>query len=448
MATYIEMPKLADTMTEGTLVKWRKKPGDKVEMGDILAEVETDKATMEMESFDDGILHELLVKEGQKAAVGARIALLLAKDEKPPGDGAAGAQPPVAKVAPQPAVASAGAASGAGAVGVSEQGYGPTASNILPASATSGNRVKSSPLARKLAAEKGLEIAALQGSGPGGRIIARDVQAGTTLKAPAASAGYGSPGSAGTTAITTAAPAPAPVTAAQAGAGDQRIALSGMRRVIAERLLASKTQIPHFYLHIEVDAAPLMKLRAELNVASEAAGGPKFTVNDFILKAVIAAAVKVPAVNASLAGDAIIQYGNVNLAVAVAVEEGLVTPVIRDAQKRSLREISEGVKDLAARARSKKLKPDEYQGGTITVSNLGSYGIESFSAIINPPQAMIVSVGAIVKKPVVGPGDQIVAGQRMSIGLSADHRVVDGAVGAQYLAELRRLLESPTMMLL
>src|SRR5436190_2990560 len=221
-----------------------------------------------------------------------------------------------------------------------------------------------------------------------------------------------------------------------------------MRRVIAERLLTSKTTIPHFYLNIEVDAGPLMKFRADANAASEAAGLGKLTVNDFVLKAVIAAAVKVPAVNASFAGDAIIQYGSINLAVAVAVEEGLVTPVIRDARTKGLREISEAVKDLATRARSKKLKPEEYQGGTITVSNLGSYGIESFSAIINPPQAMILSIGAIVKKPVVNAKDEIVAGQRMSIGLSADHRVVDGAVGAQYLAELRKLIESPTLMLL
>ena len=185
-----------------------------------------------------------------------------------------------------------------------------------------------------------------------------------------------------------------------------------------------------------------------MNAASEAVGGPKLTVNDFVLKAVIAAAVKVPAVNASFAGDSIIQYGSVNLSVAVAVDDGLVTPVVRDAQKKSLGQISTEVKDLATRARGKKLKPEEYQGGTITVSNLGSYGIDSFAAIVNPPQAIIVSVGAIVKKPVVGPGDQIVVGQRMSVGLSADHRVVDGAVGAQYLAELRRLLEQPALMLL
>jgi pyruvate dehydrogenase E2 component (dihydrolipoamide acetyltransferase) len=221
-----------------------------------------------------------------------------------------------------------------------------------------------------------------------------------------------------------------------------------MRRVIAERLLASKTQIPHFYLSIEVDAAPLMKLRAEANAASEAAGGQKYTVNDFVLKAVVAAATKVSAVNASFAGDAIIQYSGVHLSVAVAVDDGLVTPVIRDAQKFSLRQISEAVKDLAVRARGKKLKPEEYQGGTITVSNLGAYGVETFSAIINPPQAAILAVGAIVKKPVVNANDQIVVGQRMSVTLSADHRVIDGAVGATYLAELRRLIEQPTLMLM
>jgi pyruvate dehydrogenase E2 component (dihydrolipoamide acetyltransferase) len=221
-----------------------------------------------------------------------------------------------------------------------------------------------------------------------------------------------------------------------------------MRRIIAERLLASKTTIPHFYLTIEVDAAPLMSFRATANAASEAAGGPKLTVNDFVLKAVVVAATKVPAVNASFTGDSIIQYGSVHLSVAVSVDDGLLTPVIRDAQKKSLKEISEGVKDLAGRARSKKLLPNEFVGGTITVSNLGAYGIEEFCAIVNPPQAMIIAVGAVVKKPVVGPNDQIVVGQRMRITLSGDHRVVDGAVAATYLGELKKLVENPALMLL
>ncbi len=419
MATYLEMPKLSDTMTEGTLAKWRIKEGDPVKAGDVLAEIETDKATMEWEAFDNGVLHKHLVAEGQKAPIGAPLAMLLKKGEAPPtGD-----------AAPAPKAQSAAPASSPTQAAAPAAGASPTAKAAAPRA--EGERVKSSPLARKIAAEKGVDIGSLQGTGPGGRIVASDVEgakagAPATGKAPAA---------------------PAAVPSTPAGAGDQKIPLSNMRRVIAERLLASKTQIPHFYLNIEVDAGPLMKLRAELNTAAEASG-VKFTVNDLVLKAVIAAVVKVPAVNASFAGDCIIQYGSVNLSVAVAVEEGLVTPVIRDAQKKSLREINESVKDLATRARSKKLKPEEYVGGTVTVSNLGNFGIDSFSAIVNPPQAMIISVGSIVKKPVVGPNDTIVAGQRLNIGLSGDHRVVDGAVGAQYLAELRKLIESPTLMLM
>lgn len=416
MPNYIEMPKLADTMTEGTLVKWRKKIGDKVSVGDVVADVETDKATMEMESFDDGTLHEFLVQEGQKVAIGAKLAVLLSKGEQPPAPGSV----------PPPAAAKAGAAAAsapaAPAVAASVQAAGGSARSA-------GGRVKSSPLARKIAAERGLDIAQLAGTGPGGRIVAKDVQSAQARPAAAA-------------------PGAAPIAYATAGDGDEVIALSGMRRIIAERLLASKTQIPHFYLHLEVDAGPLMKMRAQLNAGGEAAGASKLTVNDFILKAVVAAAVKVPAVNASFAGDSVIQFSSVNLSVAVAVDDGLVTPVVRNANKKSLKEISDAVKDLASRARGKKLKPDEYQGGTITVSNLGAFGVEFFDAIINPPQAAIVSVGAIVKKPVVGPGDTIVVGQRLAIGLSADHRVVDGAVAASYLAEIKRLVESPALLLI
>ena len=420
MAIYIEMPKLSDTMTEGTLLKWRKNEGDKVETGDVLAEIETDKATMEMEAFDDGILHKHLLAAGGKAAVGAKIGLLLQKGEAPPADGV------TIPDSPKTAAAKADTISEAPAARPSAQAAS------TPAASGTGARVKASPLAKKIAAEKGVTLSALSGSGPGGRIVAKDVQG--------AGAG-GTPNAQRSTPN-------AQVPSMPAGEGDQRLPLSGMRRVIAERLLASKSTIPHFYLNIEVDAGPLMKFRAEANAASEAAGGAKLTVNDFVLKAVVAAAVKVPAVNASFAGDAIIQYGSVHLSVAIAVEDGLVTPVIRDAQKRTLREISEAVKDLATRARGKKLKPEEYAGGTLTVSNLGSYGIDSFSAIINPPQALIIAIGAIVKKPVVNAKNEIVVGQRLAIGLSADHRVVDGAVGAQYLAELRRLIESPALMLL
>ena len=288
----------------------------------------------------------------------------------------------------------------------------------------STRRIKASPLAKKIAKEKGINLSLITGTGPGGRIVEADVR-GPVVAKP----------------VVESVPVVLPTS-------DKRIPLSGMRRVIAERLLTSKSTIPHFYLNIEVDAEPMLKLRSDLNLAFEVEKGIKLTVNDFVLQAVIRAAIKVPAVNASFDGDAVIQYGGVHLSVAVAVEDGLVTPVVRDAQNKSIYQVSSAVKDLATRARSKKLKPDEYQGGTVTVSNLGAYGVESFSAIINPPQAMIVSIGAIVKKPVVGAGDQIVVGQRMNIGLSADHRVVDGAIGAQYLAELRKFIESPALLLL
>ncbi|MDD5348858.1 MAG: dihydrolipoamide acetyltransferase family protein [Chthoniobacteraceae bacterium] len=427
----IEMPKLSDTMTEGTLVKWRKKIGEKVAMGDVLAEIETDKATMEMEAFDDGTLAAVYVQEGGKVAVGQQIGLLALPGEKP--EEVAAAAP--AGAAPTPTAPST-AAQPAAAPGA------PTAAAPGAPAAPQG-RVKASPLARKIAAQRGVDLTRVTGTGPGGRIVQRDVLSAPTGPAPAV------PGP------RPAAPQPAgaPVSVAfvppiPAGPNDRVVPLSGMRRVIAERLMASKTSVPHFYLQIEADAAPLLALRAGINAGAEAAGRGKITVNDLVLKAVAAAIARVPKVNAAWAGDSVIEYAGIHLAVAVAVEEGLVTPVVRDAAGLSLRELSDAVKDLAARARTKKLKPEEYQGGTFTVSNLGSYGVESFFAIVNPPQAAILSVGAAVKKPVVNAAGQIVPGQRMALGLSCDHRVVDGALGSQFLGELRGLLENPTLMLL
>ncbi len=422
MPSYIEMPKLSDTMTEGTLVKWRKKPGDKVEIGDVVAEVETDKAVMEMEAFDEGILSEYAVQEGGKAKIGERLATLTKPGEKAPSPTAPAAKPAGPASGESPQVASEKPKKDTPPPKADSVPSAPPAPVTPAPTQPPGGRVKASPLAKKVAAAKGVELNGLRGSGPGGRIIARDVEL-----APA--------GRATGKALIPSAPAPVQ--------GDKRIPLSGMRKVIAERLVISKTQIPHFYLTIEVDAGELMRLRSQLNALGEKAGQPKLTVNDFVLRAAILAAVKVPRVNASFAEDAIVEYGNVNMAVAVAIEDGLVTPVIREAQQKSIREISDTMRDLATRARTKKLKPEEYQGGTITLSNLGSSGIDSFSAIINPPQAVILSIGAVLKKPVVNEQDQIVVGQRMSIGLSADHRVVDGAVGAQYLAELRQLIENP-----
>ena len=424
----ITMPKLSDTMTEGTLLRWHKKKGDKIEVGDILAEVETDKATMEMESFEEGTLADIFVPEGGKVLVGAALALVL-KDGEKAGDKPKASPAPTAPVADAPAArpavstgrpltprARAAALRGGGAGG-----------NV-----NAGVRVKSTPLARKIADARGVRLDAVKGTGPGGRIIAFDVE----------SAPVGSPApAAGSSPV--AAILPTPI----AGMPETRVPLSGMRRVIAERLLASKTQIPHFYLSIEIDAAPMMAFRKEYIEAKGATSG-KITFNDIALSAVARAAMQKPKVNAAFAGDSIVQYGSVNLSVAIAVEDGLVTPVIRDAQNLSLKEISASVKDLATRARDKKLKPEEYAGGTITVSNLGSYGIEQFCAIVNPPQAAILAIGAIVKKPVVNSRDEIEIGHRMSITLSGDHRVVDGAVAAEYMTALRKLLEAPALLLL
>lgn len=419
---YLEMPKLSDTMTEGTVVKWHKEVGDSVTAGDVLADIETDKAVMELEAFDDGTLKEITIPEGGRAKVGERLALILDADESAP------------KTSDKTEGVEKYSHENLGEHGREVFATPPAKTKVAspPASvpAISGDRVKASPLAKKMAATKGVDLATIQGTGPGGRVVAKDLES-ASAQTPRAVA-----------------PAIAPILPGAPPEGAKRIPLSGMRKIIAERLLASKALIPHYYLNIDVDAGKILRLRAEVNAPLEKAGEDKLTLNDFILQAVVAATVKVPQVNASFAGDAIIRYPDVHLSIAVAVEDGLVTPVIRAAQNKSLREISAAVKDLATRARAKKLKPEEYQGGTLTVSNLGGYGIDNFSAIINPPQAIILSIGAIVRKPVINAQDQIVAGYRMSIGLSADHRVVDGAVGAEFLAELRRLIENPVLLLL
>lgn len=413
----ITMPKLSDTMNEGTLVKWLKKAGDKIEIGDILAEVETDKATMEMEAFDEGTLVEIIVPEGGVVKVGERLAVL--------DGGSSPARPAASAPAPKPANTPAPAPKAA------PKSAAPLTPKPRSIAIPAGPRAKASPLARKIAAERGVDLSGVVGSGPGGRIVAADVP--ERGAAPA------------TRAASTA--SPAAKIDVPCSAADKRVPLSGMRRTIAERLLVSKTQIPHFYLSLEIDAAPLVALRKDINAAAEAAGTPKVTVNDFVLLATARAADLHRKINSAFAGDSVVEYATVHLAVAIAVEDGLITPVIRDAQKLTLREISSAVKDLAVRARAKKLKPEEYQGGTVTVSNLGAFGIESFYAIINPPQAAILAVGTIVKKPVVNAQDQVVPGQRMMLALSGDHRVVDGAAGAEFLASLKKSLETPATLL-
>jgi pyruvate dehydrogenase E2 component (dihydrolipoamide acetyltransferase) len=424
MPIAIEMPKLSDTMTEGTLVKWIKKVGDIVAVGDILAEVETDKATMEMEAFDEGTLAEICVPDGGKVQVGQKLAILTAKGEKLDSNG----PPPAAETRPEPPV--------------DQQAPAKTAdrqdSVAEVADTKVQDKIKASPLARKVAHEMGVDLSRIQGSGPGGRIVRDDIIAAAQAPAPKKEP----------VREVISQPAPPKTVAFVPPSEEKKTALSGMRKTIAARLLESKTTIPHFYLLAEIDAEPLSLLRQTINAAAEPAGLGKLTVNDFILKATAVAATRVPLTNATFAGDSIVQFPDVQLACAVAIDEGLVTPVIRQAQKKSISEISTELKDLAARARTKKLKPEEYQGGTITVSNLGGYGVEQFYAIINPPQSVIVSVGTILKKPVVNAAGQIVPGQRMTIAVSCDHRVVDGAVGAQFLAELKRFLENPTLLLI
>jgi pyruvate dehydrogenase E2 component (dihydrolipoamide acetyltransferase) len=453
----IQMPKLSDTMTEGTLVAWKKKKGDKVSAGDVIAEIETDKATMEWESPEDGMLTEIYVEEGGKVDVGQRIAFIgeegeaapkeekkaPEKKEEPPEKEAKKPEKPKKEQAQTEKAASAKAEEKETAPPQKdvEAGVSPASESrekraeperpARPPLQESEARVKASPVARRIAAELGVDLGSVKGTGPEGRVTEGDVRAAAKAVAAVADRGQTQP------------PRPA---APKPGPGS-RIQLSGMRKGIAERLVQSKAPIPHFYLNIDIDAGPLMEARAELKSAGEDSDTSKITVNDFVLKAAVMAAVKVPKVNASFDNDAIVQYADVDLGIAVAIEDGLLTPVIRAAQDKSLREISELAKDLANRARNKRMKPEEFQGGSFTVSNLGGMGIDSFSAIINPPQGFILAVGKINKMPVIDNCDQVIIGHRMSIWMSCDHRVIDGALGAVYLKELRHLLENPALLL-
>ena len=438
-------------MTEGTLVVWKKKKGDKISAGDVIAEIETDKATMEWESPEDGTLTEIYVEEGGKVEVGQRIAFIgeegeaapkeekKAPEKKPEApkkeEAKTSEEPKRATEKPAPAKAKERETT---PPQERMEGRAPSRPKPSPAAAreektAEEGRVKASPVARRIAAELGVDLANVKGTGPEGRVTETDVRAASKSVAAVADRGDAK-----------AQPKPAPSIKTGEGA---RINLSGMRKGIAERLVQSKAPVPHFYLNIDIDAGPLMEARAELKSAGEDTDTSKITVNDFVLKGAVMAAVKVPKVNASFDNDAIVQYADVDLGLAVAIEDGLLTPVIRAAQNKSLREISELAKDLANRARNKRMKPEEFQGGSFTVSNLGGMGIDSFSAIINPPQGFILAVGKINKMPVIDNCDQIVVGHRMSIWMSCDHRVIDGALGAVYLKELRHLLENPALLL-
>src|SRR6266850_1128967 len=456
----VQMPKLSDTMTEGTLVSWKKKKGDKVSAGEVIAEIETDKATMEWESPEDGTLTEIYVEEGGKVDVGQRIAFVgeegeaapkeekkapekKEKNEELPETEAKRPEKPKKEQAQTEKAASTKAEEKEAAPPQKdvEAGVSPASESrekraeperpARPPLQESEARVKASPVARRIAAELGVDLGSVKGTGPEGRVTETDVRAAAKAVAAVADRGQTQP------------PRPA---APKPGPGS-RIQLSGMRKGIAERLVQSKAPVPHFYLNIDIDAGPLMEARAELKSGGEDSDTSKITVNDFVLKAAVMAAVKVPKVNASFDNDAIVQYADVDLGIAVAIEDGLLTPVIRAAQDKSLREISELAKDLANRARNKRMKPEEFQGGSFTVSNLGGMGIDSFSAIINPPQGFILALGKINKMPVIDNCDQVIIGHRMSIWMSCDHRVIDGALGAVYLKELRHLLENPALLL-
>ena len=437
MPTEILMPALSPTMEEGTLAKWLVKEGDTISSGDLIAEIETDKATMEFEAVDEGIIGKILIAEGtENVKVNTAIAVLL-EDGETANDigGAIAAEDTPAKTeeaAPSEPVASAPAAAPA------------TPAPAAP-SAGDGSRIFASPLARRIAAQKGLDLAALRGSGPHGRIVKADVE-GASASAPAAAQ---SAASAPVTAQPAAAPA-GPSTDAivkmYADRDYEETPLDGMRKTIAARLTEAKQTIPHFYLRRDIQLDNLLKFRGDLNKQLEARG-VKLSVNDFVIKACALALQQVPAANAVWAGDRILKLKPSDVAVAVAIEGGLFTPVLKDADQKSLSSLSAEMKDLATRARDRKLAPHEYQGGSFAISNLGMFGVENFDAVINPPHGAILAVGAGVKKPVVNADGDLTVATVMSVTLSVDHRVIDGALGAQLLTAIKDNLENPMAML-
>ncbi|MFB4314734.1 pyruvate dehydrogenase complex dihydrolipoamide acetyltransferase [Actinomadura sp. 21ATH] len=427
--TEILMPRLSDTMEEGVISSWQKKPGDEVKAGDVLCDIETDKAVMEYEAYEDGVLAEILVAEGESAPIGSPIAIVAPpgtdpaearKQEKEEAAAAAPAAAPQPEKEPEPEPAAASAPAPAAAA--------------APAQPARDGRPPSSPLARRLARDHGLDLAALTGTGPGGRIIRADIEAAIRTNGTQAAAAP-APAAA-------AQPKPAPAPAARADDADvERVPLNRFRKVAARRLTESKQNAPHFYLTREVDAEALLEFRATLNAALAPA---KVSVNDLVVKACATALLEHPAVNVSYTEEELLFHKRVNVGVAVAVEDGLLVPVIRDADRKSVSRIGAETRELAGKAREGKLSAQEMSGGTFSVSNLGMYGVASFSAVINPPEAAILAVGAVRDEPVVRDG-QVVPGKRMAVTLSVDHRATDGATGAAFLARLAELLENPLL---
>jgi pyruvate dehydrogenase E2 component (dihydrolipoamide acetyltransferase) len=445
MPINILMPALSPTMEKGNLAKWLKKEGDKVKSGDVIAEIETDKATMEVEAVDEGTIAKIVVPEGtQDVAVNDVIAVLAGDGEDVKAAGAASAPPKPAAPAAEPAAAKPAPAPAAKAA--APPAAAPATQPAAAAPQANGHaRTFSSPLARRLAKEAGIDLARIDGSGPHGRVIARDVEqakSGKGLKAPAA------------------APAGAPSIAP--GMSDKQILAlfepgsyeivphDGMRRTIAQRLTASVQTIPHFYLTIDCDIGKLLSAREEINAAApkdkEKKPLYKLSVNDFVIKAMAVALQRIPNCNVSWTEAGMLKHKHSDIGVAVAMPGGLITPIIRNAETKSLSTISAEMKDFAARARARKLKPEEYQGGTTAVSNLGMYGINHFTAVINPPHASILAVGTSEERPVVR-GGKIEIAHMMSVTLSCDHRAIDGALGAELIGAFRMLIENPVMMM-
>ncbi len=434
MITKVVLAKLSPTMEEGTIVKWTKNEGDAIKVGDVLAEIETDKANMEMEALGDGILRKVLVPAGGKAPVGTLIGVIAGADEDIAAllAEAKGAGPATAAT-PSPAAPPAKAAPAAVTPPAPATSLAAPAAAAPVARAEQAGRVKASPLARAMAAERQLPLASIAGTGPGGRIVKRDIESyvpAPPLVAPAAAA----------TASTQRKRPAIPVPTVKPGTA---IPLSGMRRTIAKRLSESMFTAPHFYVTVEIDMDAASALREQIQEAEDA----KVSYNDLVVKACARALARFPTVNASWTGEAIQTHAEVHVGVAVSLPDGLLTPVVRNADRKSLLEISREIKDLATRARDRKLQPQEFAGSTFTVSNLGMFDVSEFTAIINPPESCILAVGAVKKVPVVV-DDELTIGQRMRLTLSSDHRVVDGALAAQFLAEVRRLLESPVGLLL
>ena len=441
MATIIEMPKLSDTMSVGTLVKWHKKAGDLVENGDILAEVETDKATMELENFDDGTLLEIFVGEGEEVPIGSPLAAV--------GEPGEVVEAPT-QLMTEPTDSKVGENDIEPEIEITQGDSEPVIQSIeaqvneskKPNLESDSDRILISPLAKKMAADRNLNLQDLKGSGPNGRIVKKDILLHST-ETPTKKEEFAVENSVSPTSENATSGQTAPK-------HDKVIPVSKMRSIIAKRLLESKNTIPHFYLQKEINATPLKEARAAINsklANKNPDSSTKLTLNDIILKACAETITLVPEINSSWSEQEIKLHGGIHLAFGVAVEDGLLTPVVRNADQLGLERLSLEAKSLITKARSKKLSPDEMTGSTFTVTNLGMFGIDFFSGIINPPNAAILSVGAIVKKPVVDSMGNIKAGETMMIGLSCDHRLVDGAIGAHFLQLLAQTLENPASML-